>query len=222
MRAMESTRALQEYFETRFLATVNGAQTASGLNVINGVPHRWVADDGTTVGKIHLDDFRHMKLAFDKANVPQAGRIAIVDPTVEAAINANFTASAAISYNPMFEGIVNEGFAREHKFVKNIFGWDIYTSNYLPAVSETINASGYAVSQGDSSASSANGVSNIFMSVLDDNTKPVMRAWRQAPVTETRRNFELKRDEFDVTARFGLGAQRVDTIGCILTDTTKY
>ena len=67
-----------------------------------------------------------------------------------------------------------------------------------------------------------NGVANIFMNILDDNTRPVMRAWRQMPKTETDRNVKLKRDEFDVTARFGLGAQRVDTLGAILTDPTKY
>ena len=67
-----------------------------------------------------------------------------------------------------------------------------------------------------------NGVANIFMNVLDDNTRPIMRAWRQMPRTETERNKKLKRDEFDVTARFGLGAQRVDTLGVILTDPTQY
>lgn len=223
MRAMESTRALQEYFETRFLSAANAAQTASNLNLVNGVPHRWVADDGTTVGAMSLDDFRHMKLAFDKANVPQQGRIVIVDPTVESQINSLMTTANAISYNPMFEGIINEGFARGHKFVKNIFGWDIYTSNLLPAIaSETIDASSYLVGDAGNQNAGTAGVANIFMCVLDDNTKPIMRAWRQSPKVETERNAKLKRDEFDVTARFGLGAQRVDTVGVVISDTTKY
>jgi len=222
MRGVESTRALQEYFETRFLATCNAAQTATGLNLVNGVPHRWVADAGAVAGTISIDDFRYMKHAFNLANVPQAGRIAIVDSAVEATINALVTTTASTDFNPHFEGLVTEGFARDHKFVRNIFGWDIYTSNRLPAIAaETIDATGYPMSSGASNAVT-NGVANIFMCVLDDNTRPIMRAWRQMPKTENDRNVQLKRDEFDVTARFGLGAQRVDTLGVVLTDPTIY
>ena len=43
MRGVESTRALQEYFETRYLATVDAAQTDNGGNTINGVLHRFAA-----------------------------------------------------------------------------------------------------------------------------------------------------------------------------------
>lgn len=223
MRAMEATRALQEYFETRAYATANSAQTAAGVNLVNGVPHRWVADDGTTVGKVSLDDFRYMKYAFDKANVPQGGRIAIVDTSVEATINDLLTTTTSVDYNPHFEGLVNEGFAREHKFVRNIFGWDIWTSNRLAqGITETIDTTGYQMGGAGSNTVTSNGVANLFMSILDDNTRPLMRAWRQAPQTETERNVKLKRDEFDVTARFGIGAQRVDTLGVILSDTTKY
>jgi len=225
MRGMESTRALQEYFETRAFATLNAGQTAGAINSVNGIPHRWVADAGGAAdeGKISLDDFRFMKYAFDKANAPMAGRIAVVDPSVEVAINGLLTGTTSIDYNPHFEGIINEGFAREHAFVRNIFGWDIYTSNRLPqGLTEAINANAAGFNETDSSVDSGNGVANIFMCVLDDNTKPMMRAWRQAPKTETRRNFELKRDEFDVTARFGLGLQRVDTLGIVLTDVTKF
>ena len=223
MRGMESTRALQEYFETRFYAVANAAQTASGLNLINGVPHRWIADDDTTDGVIQLDDFRYMKYAFDKANAPQGGRVVFVDPSVESALNSLFVSTASVDFNPHFEGMVTEGFAREHKFIRNIFGWDIWTSNRLPqGITETIDASGQAVSQGTSSTLTATGVANIFMNVLDDNTRPIMRAWRQQPRTETDRNVKLKRDEFDVTARFGIGAQRVDTIGVVLTNINLY
>ena len=222
MRGVESTRALQEYFETRYLAIANAAQTASAVNLVNGVPHRWNADDGTVVGKVSLTDFLHMKYAFDKANAPQGGRIAIVDPSVEATINALVTTTASTDFNPHFEGLVTEGFAREHKFVRNIFGWDIYTSNRLPSgITETIDASAYPV--GDSGNQSVtNAVANLFQCVLDDNTRPIMRAWRQMPKTESDRNVQLKRDEFDVTARFGLGAQRVDTLGVVLSDPTVY
>lgn len=209
MRAAESTRALQEYFETLFLSVCNAAQTASDPNTINGFNHRRVASGSGQI--IALNDIVDMKLAFDKANVPQAGRIGIVDPVVEATINKLAAAQGFVN-NPMFEGILNEGFAREHRFVKNVFGFDIYTSNRLPTIaSETVSA-----------VAVTNGVANIFMSVMDDNTKPIMRAWRQMPKTEGGRNRELKRDEFDVTARLGMGAQRVDTLGIILTSATAW
>lgn len=221
MRGVESTRALQEYFETRFLAVANGAQTAANVNLINGVPHRWIPDVGSNVFGMRLDDFRYMKHAFNKANSPQAGRIAIVDSSVEARLNSLFTATTATDFNPHFEGLVTEGFAREHEFVRHIFGWDIWVSNRLPAIaSETIDASAYPMAS--ASETITNGVANIFMNVLDDNTRPIMRAWRQAPKTENNRNFHLKRDEFDVTARFGLGAQRIDTLGVVITDPTVY
>lgn len=210
MRAMECTRALQEYFETRFLATCNSAQTASNLNNINGFKHRFVASGTGQI--ITLNDLRDLKLSFDKANVPAAGRIAIVDPVVEATLNGLMLTSTAVGYNPQFAGIVNEGFAQEHKFVCNIMGWDIWTSNRLARVTaETVN-----------SVTVTGGVANVFMSVLDDQHKPIMRAWRQQPKVETGRNKERKRDEFDVTARFGLGAQRLDTLAILLTDDTTY
>ncbi len=43
MRAMESTRALGENHESRFLAVANAAQTNANVNLVNGCPHRWVA-----------------------------------------------------------------------------------------------------------------------------------------------------------------------------------
>jgi len=210
MRAMESTRALQERVESRFLAICNSSQTASDLNNINGFKHRFVASGTGQI--VTLDDFRDMKLSFDKANIPQAGRIAIVDPVVEATLNGLFTTTASTDFNAHFEGMVNEGFAQEHKFVANIFGWDIYTSNRLVrSIDETID-----------SVAVSGGVANVFMSVLDDQTKPIMRAWRQQPKVETERNMKNKRDEFDVTSRFGFGAQRFDSLGILLTDDTTY
>ena len=210
MRAMESTRALQERVESRFLAICNSSQTASDLNNINGFKHRFVASGTGQI--VTLDDFRDMKLSFDKANIPQAGRIAIVDPVVEATLNGLFTTTASTDFNAHFEGMVNEGFAQEHKFVANIFGWDIYTSNRLVrSINETID-----------SVAVSGGVANVFMSVLDDQTKPIMRAWRQQPKVETERNMKNKRDEFDVTSRFGFGAQRFDSLGILITDDTTY
>jgi hypothetical protein len=220
MRAQESTRALGENHETKFLSVANAAQTAAGLNLVNGRPHRWVGSAASNARTLTLNDFISMKLAFDKANVPAGGRIAIVDPVVEATLNS-LQNLVNVSNNPMFEGMVTEGFARDHKFVRNIFGWDVYTSNFLPTLTaaEAINASSYGLT---SETAAVGDKANIFMCVADDTCKPIMHAWRRAPQTEGWRDNEERADKFQVTSRFGLGAQRVDTLGVILTHPTNF
>jgi hypothetical protein len=209
MRAVEATRAIQENFETRFFSACNASQTAASTNAVNGFKHRWVASGTNNV--ITLDDFADMQLAFDLANVPVGGRIALVSPRVARTLNGQVSGEA-FKNNPFFEGLVRSGFARDHQFVADIFGFQIWTSNRLAAgISETISARAVT-----------NGVANVFMSISDDNTKPIMAAWRQMPKTEGGRNKDLKRDEYDVTARWGIGPQRVDTIGIVLTDNTVY
>lgn len=221
MRAMESTRALGEHHESRFLSTANAAQTNANVNLVNGRPHRWVAGGaGGTSRNMTMSDFIAMKLAFDKANVPAGGRIAVVDPIVEATINS-LTNIVNVSNNPMFDGIITDGFARDHKFVKNIFGWDIYTSNRLPVktATEALNASSYGLAN---DTAEIGDVANIFMCVSDDTTKPIMHAWRRMPQTEGWRDHENRGDKYQVTSRFGFGAQRVDTLGVILTSASTY
>ena len=221
MRAMESTRALGENHESRFLAVANAAQTNANVNLVNGRPHRWIGGgSGVTTRVMSMSDLIGMKLAFDKANVPAAGRMAIVDPIVEATLNS-LTNLVNVSNNPMFEGIITEGFAKDHKFVRNIFGFDIWTSNFLPVktATEALNASSYNLAN---TTAAIGDVANIFMCVSDDSTKPIMHAWRRAPKTEGWRDNEERADKYQVTSRFGLGAQRVDTLGTILTTTLTY
>lgn len=221
MRALESTRALGEHFEGDFLAAANSAQTNAAVNLVNGRPHRWIGGgNGVTTRVMSLSDFIAMKLAFDKANVPAGGRIAIVDPIVEATINS-LTNLVNVSNNPQFQGIITDGFARDHKFVRNIFGFDVYTSNFVPVktATEAINASAYGLA---TTTAAVGDVANIFMSVTDDNTKPIMHAWRRQPQTEGWRDHDNRGDKFQVTSRYGFGAQRVDTLGVILTSGSTY
>ena len=221
MRAVESTRAFGEYHESRFLNVANGGQTAASLNLVNGRPHRWIAGgSGVTTRTMSLSDFISMKLAFDKAGVPAQGRIAIVDPIVEASINS-LTNLVNVSNNPMFEGMVTTGFTQNHKFIRNIFGFDVWTSNYLPVktATEALNAASYNLAN---TTAQIGDVSNIFMCVADDSTKPVMHAWRRMPSTEGWRDSESRADNFQVTSRFGLGIQRLDTLGVIITSGSAY
>ena len=222
MRAMESTRALGENHEGRFLSVANGGQTAANLNLVNGRPHRFVAGgSGATTRNVVLADFVSMKLAFDKANAPASGRIAIVDPIVEATLNSLVSQTSVVNNTPQFQGVLNEGFARDHRFVRNIMGWDIYTSNFLPSLTATEAIDGSAYDLANDTAEVGD-KANIFMCVADDSCKPVMHAWRRAPQTEGWRDQEERADKYQVTSRFGFGVQRADTLGVLLTDEATY
>lgn len=219
-RAMESTRAIQENFESKFLLTAGvTAQTASNRNDINGFAHRWVADAAADNSyKIGITDFIDMKLSFDKANVPQQGRIAIVDPVVEATLN-KIAATFSVDRNPQFQQLLEEGFAKTNKFLFNLLGWDIWTSNRLPRLGATETITGPS---GAAETAPVGSIANVFMSVLDDSTRPIMGAWRQQPVVEGERNKDLARNEFVTRARWGFGRQRPETLGVVITSATNY
>lgn len=209
-RSSESTRAIQEVFETRFLAKCNSSQTNANANLVNGFAHR-IASAVATVGSentIQLDHLIKMKLAFDKANVPMAGRIAIVDPVVGATLDR--LVSVGRDVTPFGQKILEQGFNRDHEFLMNLYGWNIISSNRLPQGT---------FSDGTTAVTGA--VANVFMSLADDNTKPIMAAWRRMPKVEGERNKDLRRDEFVTSARWGFGTQRVDTLGVVITSATK-
>ena len=209
-RSQESTRAIQETFESRFLKKANSSQVNANPNTINGFPHR-VASSVATAGSentITLDHFIRMKLAFDKANAPMAGRVAIVDPVVAATLDR--LVSLGRDVTPFGAQILQNGFGREHEFLMNLYGWNIITSNRLPKGAFS-----------DGTTNVTNGVANVFMCVADDNTKPIMAAWRRMPKVEGERNKDMRRDEFVTSARWGFGTQRVDTLGVVITDAVK-
>lgn len=201
-RSSESTRAIQEIFETRFLKKANTSQTNAAANQVNGFAHRIASAESNNV--ISLNHFIAMKLAFDKANVPMAGRVAIVDPVVAATLDKTVTLGRDVT--PFAANILANGFDREHSFLMNLYGWNIITSNRLDTGTFS-----------DGTTSVSNAVANVFMSVADDNTKPVMAAWRRMPKVEGERNKDLRRDEFVTSARWGFGTQRVDTLGIVIT-----
>ena len=204
-RSVESTRAIQENFETRFLAVANAGQDQSTANTINGFAHRIASAETNDV--FHEHHLAEMRLAFDKANVPMQGRVFIADPVVEATLNKKITITNDIT--PFAESVLRNGMSSGMRFVGQLFGFDIILSNRLPTGSFT-----------DGTETVANGVANIAMCVLDDQTKPVMGAWRRMPRVEGERNKDLRRDEFVVSCRFGLGVQRTDTLGVIITSAT--
>ena len=201
-RSSESTRAIQETFESRFLAKCNSLQTNANANTVNGFAHRIASTAGSNV--LALSDIIKMKLAFDKANVPTSGRVAIVDPVTAATLDG--LVSIGRDVTPFAQRILEQGFARDHQFLMNLYGFDIITSNRLAKGTFS-----------DGTTSVSNAVANVFLCVADDNCKPVMAAWRRMPRVEGERNKDLRRDEFVTSARWGFGGQRVDTLGIYIT-----
>lgn len=201
-RSQESTRAIQETFETRFLRRCNTSQVNASPNLVNGFPHRIASTQVGNVGS--LNDLITMKLAFDKANVPMAGRVAIVDPVFGATLDKLISIGRDVT--DFGKKILENGWSREHQFLMNLYGWNIITSNRLPTGSFS-----------DGTTAVTNAVANVFMSVADDNTKPIMAAWRRMPKVEGERNKDLRRDEFVTSSRWGFGTQRVDTLGIYIT-----
>jgi len=201
-RSQESTRAIQEILETRFLRKCNTSQTNAAANLVNGFAHRIASAEANNV--LSLNHLISMKLAFDKANAPMAGRIAIVDPVCAATLDKLISIGRDVT--PFAENILANGWAREHQFLMNLYGWNIITSNRLQTGTFS-----------DGTTSVTSGVANVFMCVADDNTKPIMHAWRRMPKVEGERNKDLRRDEFVTSARWGFGTQRVDTLGILIT-----
>lgn len=202
-RSTESTRAQQERFETDFLATAAGIYAASAdpFNV-NGFAHFIVSAESNNI--FSLDHLIDLRLSFDKANVPAAGRIFIVDPIVEATLNKNVSITNDVTQ--FAADIMRNGLASGQRFISNWFGWDLLTSNRL-----------HRAAADDGTTSLADAVYNIGMCILDDQTKPIMAAWRRQPRVEGERNKDRRRDEFVTTSRYGFGVQRIDTMCAVAT-----
>lgn len=206
----KQARAILEKLETDILALgasgASGGQTASSLNAINGAAHRFVAT-GTSEA-IAVADFARALHSLKKANMPDTNLVAFVDPSVEYSLNT-ITNLTNVSNNPMWEGVITSGLASGRRFVKNIYGFDVYTSNYLAqGQNETIEA-----------RTTAAGVANIFFSAADKDLLPFVGAWRQMPEVDTEYNKDFQREEYVTTARYGLKVYRPENLVVVLTDT---
>lgn len=204
-------RALGETLETDILALAaggaSGGQTADDLNNINGAAHRFVASG--TNETMAVADFAKALYGLKKANVPGSNLIAIVDPSVEYEINT-LTNIVNVSDNPRWEGIIETGIGSDMRFIRNIFGFDIYVSNYLPDANETID-----------SVTTAAGKANIFMSAASTDILPFMGAMRQMPKVDAGYNMQRQREEYVTTARYGLKVYRPENLVCVLSDTDQ-
>ncbi len=207
-RATEQTRAFQEYKETKFLETAAAPYIGvASPFAINGFAHKIVSSDANDV--FQLSDLIRMRLAFDKANVPAEGRVLFIDPIAEATLTSQVTITHDVT--PFGASILENGLARGQRYSMSLHGWDLIVTNRLPR----------EASSSDGTNTATNTVYNIAMCVADDQTKPVMFAWRRLPKVEGERNKDRARDEHVMRSRFGFGIQRMDTLGVIVVSETN-
>jgi hypothetical protein len=200
-------RALMEAVETRILAQANNGQTSGSTNIINLADHRWVAGGINT--SISLPDFARAQYALTKANVPLINLCAVVDPSVAYTLQTQANLVNLLTPQPMWGDVTRDGIVTGFKFRFNVYGFDIYVSNYLPAIaSETI-----------SSVAVSSGVANYFFSATPGDTVPWVGAFRQEPTVYSEFNKDLQQTEYLTIAEYGFKLYRPENMVTVLTST---
>ena len=190
------------------------AQIADDPNNIVGYAHRFVAGDTRGTQRVMaVEDFAKANLALNKIGMPAMNRVAFVDADT-AFVLETATNLVNFSDNPRFEGLVTEGLTSGKRFIRNIFGFDVYTTEFLPL----------AGTNSDGSPETINGVTtgqNANCNLLfcaDKEYSPFIAAWRQAPKVDGEYNKDYQREEYVVTARYGAAPQNRHNLVTILTD----
>jgi len=198
-------RAIMVAIETRILNRPTAGQTTSNLNTINGGDHRFVGSG--TSETISPKDFQRARFALHKANVPLNNLVAIVDPSVEYAL-ATSTNLVNVSNNKSWEGIVRDGMSTGTRFLFNIYGFDVYVSNYLESgLAETIGG-----------LTTTTGKANLFFSATPGDTLPFVGLIRQPPKVESEFNKDLQREEYVTTCRYDFKLYRPENMVVVITD----
>lgn len=203
----KQARAIMESLETDVLA--KGAGTLNDAAAINGVAHRIA---GGNAGVIEVADFAYAMYALKKAHVPQTNMVAIVDPSVEFQLNT-LSQLTSVSNNPRWEGIVSDGIASGMRFVANVYGFDVYTSNFLPTATGATLLNDRA---GGSPVDVSTGKCNYFFSATSD-VLPFVGAMRQEPIVDREFNKDYQREELVTTARWGTKVIRPENLVNVVT-----
>ncbi len=209
----EQERAIMEHFETTTLAAPESGVSANSAESINSVSMR-VGSTGT--GEvITLKEFAYARFALKKQNVPDSNLVAIVDPSVEYTLNT-LSNIVNVSNNPRFEGLVRDGIATGMRFVANVYGFDVYCSNFLPDATDNALPDLAGANQ---DYSSTNGKVNLFFSA-DQSVNPFIGAFRQQPQVDYDFNKDFQRHEFVTTARYGVKLYRPENMVRVVTKPT--
>lgn len=205
-------RAIACDLETKIWALAN-KQTLNNANAINNMSHRYVA--GTAAegyGALSPEDFAYASAALNKVRYV-GPRVAVIPAYQEYLFVSNPRIKASLQYNPKFEGIVREGALSGTRFAFSIFGWDVYTSEFLP------------LSDGETSLKNRDGdgtftaLTNCKVAVLFTNIperRPFRMAWRQMPKFEGKWNMDMQREEYVTVARYGVGMGDTANLVCII------
>lgn len=202
----KQSRAIAKAMEAKILSVGPDAQTLASTNSINGAAHRWIGQ-GTSEA-MSVVDFAKANYALDMANVPMANRVAIVHPSVGYTLStiSNLT---SISNNPRWEGIIRDGGLTGTKFLMNVYGFDVYTSQNLK-----VNAASEQIG----SPTAAAGVNNLFFSA-ESSVLPFVGLVRQSPKVDSEFNKDFQRDEYVTTCRYGFKLFRPENLVVVVTDT---
>lgn len=211
----EQLLAIEKKLETDIFAQMDGGQTANSLNAINGADHRIGAAttsvfDNATTRQLGVNELTKVRYALQKANVPLNSLVGVVHPEAVIHMEALATAAGAMTQkNPMWEPIVGTGMLTGMRFALNILGIDIYVSNYLPVTTTAETTVHASAAVGDQK--------NFFFHAGDKELMNVMGAWRRQPDVESEYNKDKQREEYIVTARYGVqGGYRSENIVTVL------
>tara|TARA_R110002012_G_scaffold319825_1_gene541484 strand:+ start:12900 stop:13844 length:945 start_codon:yes stop_codon:yes gene_type:complete len=200
----EESRAILKTLETDIMR-LQREQTAADTNTINGGKHRFVATGSSNV--VAPADFARAKLSLKKANASDRNLIAIVDPSVAYTLETS-TNLVNVSNNPHWEGVVAEGMTSGMRFVKNVYGFDVYESNYMDLIDaetlETVDVAGFAA--------------NMFMSA-DGEFGPFKGAWSRQPRFTSWRDEDREITKYNTSSRYGLKLYRPESLVVIPSNT---
>lgn len=212
MLPAEQAQAIMERYTSDILALGNNQFAGQNdPNVINGTPHRFVGNGASET--MALTDFAAVNYIMTQSKMPSNGMIGIVHPSVAHALETQ-TNLVNVSNNPMFQGIVETGIAPDMKFVRNVYGIDLFVSNLLPTANETIDT-------GSGARTTTNGVANQFMNLSDARLLPYVAAWKEMPTTKS--FIDDYNDDLNTatTARWGNGVIRDENLVVVLSDTDQ-
>lgn len=199
-------RAIMVGVETRIFSVANSAQTASNGNSFNGVNHRFIGSG--TSETIGVRDFARAQHALKIANVPMTNLVAVVDPSVVFALQTQ--ANVVNLLSPQYSSIVSNVTPTGMKFAgMNVYGFDVYSSNYLPTgANETIGG-----------LTTASGIPNFLFHAATDDTSTLVGAFSQMPTVYSEFNKDTQEWEYLTICEYGFkGDFRPENMVIVLTD----